>query len=46
MSGYTTNIGDASQKDFTKWVHWCNNDRLHPALEHQTPEDYEQSYYD
>ncbi|UIK88938.1 integrase core domain-containing protein [Arthrobacter polaris] len=29
-----------------EWVHWYNNDRLHSALDHQTPEEYEQSYYD
>lgn len=29
-----------------EWVNWYNNDRLHSALEHQTPEEYEQSYYD
>jgi putative transposase len=27
-------------------VHWYNNDHLHSALDHQTPEEYEQSYYD
>ncbi|MFC4266537.1 integrase core domain-containing protein, partial [Arthrobacter cryoconiti] len=27
------------------WVHWYNNARLHSALGHQTPEEYEQTYY-
>ncbi len=27
-----------------EWVHWYNKDRLHSALEHQTPEEYEQSH--
>jgi putative transposase len=29
-----------------EWVHWYNNERLHSALDHQTPEEYEQTYYD
>ncbi|UUL77913.1 IS3 family transposase [Pseudarthrobacter sp. Fe7] len=29
-----------------EWVHWYNNERLHSALGHQTPEEYEQTYYD
>ncbi|ALV45376.1 hypothetical protein MB46_07585 [Arthrobacter alpinus] len=32
-----------------EWVHWYNSDRLHSALDHQTPDEpdeYEQSYYD
>ena len=29
-----------------EWVHWYNNERLHSALNHQTPEEYEQTYYD
>jgi putative transposase len=28
------------------WVHWYNTERLHSALDHQTPEEYEQTYYD
>ncbi|MGA7203034.1 MAG: IS3 family transposase [Specibacter sp.] len=28
-----------------EWVDWYNNGRLHSALEHQTPEEYEQTYY-
>jgi hypothetical protein len=29
-----------------EWVRWYNNERLHSALDHQTPEEYEQTYYD
>ncbi|MFX1821908.1 integrase core domain-containing protein, partial [Pseudarthrobacter sp. CC4] len=29
-----------------EWVHRYNNERLHSALDHQTPEEYEQTYYD
>ncbi|MDQ0825589.1 putative transposase [Arthrobacter sp. B2I5] len=29
-----------------EWVHWYNKERLHSALDHQTPEEYEQTYYD
>lgn len=29
-----------------EWVHWYNNERLHSTLDHQTPEEYEQTYYD
>jgi putative transposase len=29
-----------------EWVHWYNNERLHSALDHQTPEEFEQRYYD
>ncbi|WP_458781236.1 IS3 family transposase [Arthrobacter sp. D3-16] len=29
-----------------EWVHWYNNERLHSALDHQTPEEYEQTNYD
>ena len=29
-----------------EWVHWYNNERLHSALDHRTPEEYEQTYYD
>lgn len=29
-----------------EWVHWFINNRLHSTLEHQTPEESEQSYYD
>ncbi|MFD1846761.1 IS3 family transposase [Arthrobacter flavus] len=29
-----------------EWVHWYNNERLHSALNHQTPEEYEQTHYD
>jgi transposase InsO family protein len=29
-----------------EWVHWYNNERLHSALDHQPPEEYEQTYYD
>jgi transposase InsO family protein len=29
-----------------EWVTWYNNDRLHSALDHQTPGEYEQAYYD
>ena len=29
-----------------EWVHWYNNDRLHSSLDHQTPEEFEQTYYD
>jgi putative transposase len=28
-----------------EWVHWYNTQRLHSSLEHQTPEEYEQTYY-
>ena len=28
-----------------EWVDWYNNRRLHSALDHQTPEEYEQAYY-
>jgi putative transposase len=28
-----------------EWVHWYNNERLHSALGHQTPEEFEQAYY-
>lgn len=28
------------------WVFWYNNDRLHSSLGHQTPEEFEQTYYD
>jgi hypothetical protein len=28
------------------WVHWYNNERLHTALDHQMPEEFEQRYYD
>jgi len=27
------------------WVHWWNHQRLHPAIEYQTPIEYEQEYY-
>ena len=27
------------------WVHWYNNERLHSTLEHQTPEEFERTYY-
>ncbi|WP_374211218.1 transposase [Pseudarthrobacter cellobiosi] len=26
-----------------EWVHWYNNERLHSALDHQTPEEFEQT---
>lgn len=29
-----------------EWVHWYNNARLHSSLDHQTPEEFEQTYYD
>lgn len=29
-----------------EWVHWYNSDRLHSSLDHRTPEEYEQTYYD
>ena len=29
-----------------EWVHWYTNDHLQSAVENQTPEEYEQSYYD
>ncbi|WP_442860580.1 transposase [Arthrobacter sp. zg-Y916] len=29
-----------------EWAHWYNSERLHSALDHQTPEEYEQTYYD
>ena len=28
------------------WVHWYNNARLHSSLGHQTPAEFERSYYD
>ncbi len=28
------------------WVHWYNYDRLHSSLDHQTPEEFERTYYD
>ncbi|WP_426977263.1 integrase core domain-containing protein [Pseudarthrobacter sp. O4] len=28
-----------------EWVHSYNNQRLHSALDHQTPEEFEQAYY-
>lgn len=28
------------------WVHWYNNARLHSSLGHQTPEEFERTYYD
>lgn len=28
-----------------EWVSWYNNERLHSALGHQTPEEFEQTYY-
>ncbi|WP_345075413.1 IS3 family transposase, partial [Paeniglutamicibacter cryotolerans] len=27
------------------WVHWYNNERLHSTLEHQSPEEFERTYY-
>lgn len=29
-----------------EWVHWYNNERLHSSLGHQTPEEFEHTYYD
>ena len=29
-----------------EWVHWYNNERLHSSLDHQTPEEFERTYYD
>lgn len=26
-----------------EWVHWYNNARLHSSLDHQTPEEFEQT---
>lgn len=28
-----------------EWVDWYNNDRLHATLDHQPPEEYEQTEY-
>lgn len=29
-----------------EWVHWYNNERLHSAMGHQTPEEFKRTYDD